>query len=117
MGPDRKKQKRGTRIETRRWSQRPVAWVMPLAYAAAYAGLFSLSSVYWFLPAGLRLASLWMSPRRDWWRLALRPRARRRAHARIDDALPRLRHGRLARHRPRPDDHQRHRRRHARAPP
>ena len=44
---------------------------MPLAYAAAYAGLFSLSSVYWFLPAGLRLAALWMSPRRDWWRLAL----------------------------------------------
>src|SRR4249919_41424 len=69
MGTDRLK--RGTRIETRRWTQRPVAWFMPLAYAAAYAGLFSLSSVYWFLPAGLRLAALWMSPRSDWWRLAL----------------------------------------------
>jgi two-component system sensor histidine kinase UhpB len=40
-------------------------------YIAAYAGLYSLSSVYWFLPAGLRLAALWMSPRRDWWLLAL----------------------------------------------
>lgn len=62
---------RGTRIETRRVSKRPVRWLLPLGYAAAYIGLYHLSSVYWFLPAGLRLAALWMSPRRDWWLLAL----------------------------------------------
>src|SRR5918993_1453363 len=62
---------RGTRIETRRRSKRPARWLLPLGYAAAYFGLYQLSSVYWFLPAGLRLAVLWMAPRRDWWLLAL----------------------------------------------
>ena len=62
---------RGTRIETRQWSHRPVRWLLPLGYALAYVGLYQVSSVYWFLPAGLRLAGLWMTPRRDWWLLAL----------------------------------------------
>ena len=46
-------------------------FLLPIAYGAAYTALVTLSSVYWFLPAGLRLAALWMSPRRDWWLLAL----------------------------------------------
>jgi two-component system sensor histidine kinase UhpB len=48
-----------------------VRWWLPIGYGAAYASLFVLSSVYWFLPAGLRLAVLWMAPRRDWWMFAL----------------------------------------------
>jgi two-component system, NarL family, sensor histidine kinase FusK len=67
----RKEPGRGVRIETRRWTHRPARWLLPVGYAAAYAALFVLSSVYWFLPAGLRIAALWMLPRRDWWLLAI----------------------------------------------
>ncbi|KGQ20234.1 Signal transduction histidine kinase, glucose-6-phosphate specific [Lysobacter dokdonensis DS-58] len=67
----RTKSERGTRIETRRAAQRPARWLLPVGYVVAYVVLFSLSSVYWFLPAGMRLAALWLSNRRDWWLLAL----------------------------------------------
>jgi two-component system sensor histidine kinase UhpB len=57
---------RGMRIETRREGERRVAWWMPPAYVAAWVALFSVSSIHWFLPAGLRLAALWLLPRRYW---------------------------------------------------
>jgi glucose-6-phosphate-specific signal transduction histidine kinase len=44
---------------------------MPPAYIVAWAALYSLSSMHWFLPAGLRLATLWMLPRRWWWAMAM----------------------------------------------
>lgn len=60
-------EKRGTRIETRRRTQRPaLRWLLPVGYVLLYVALHVASSVYWFLPAGLRLAALWMSPRRLW---------------------------------------------------
>ena len=61
----------GTAIETRRRPERRVRIGLPLAYAAGWGGLLLLSSMHWFLPAGLRLATLWFVPRRHWWRLAL----------------------------------------------
>jgi two-component system sensor histidine kinase UhpB len=39
-------------------------------YAVAWVALFLASSAYWFLPAGLRLAVLWLAPRRRWWMVA-----------------------------------------------
>ena len=42
-----------------------------MVYGLAWAGLFLLSSSHWFLPAGLRLATLWFVPREHWWRLAV----------------------------------------------
>ena len=42
-----------------------------MAYAVAWVALFFVSSGYWFLPAGLRLATLWLVPRRRWWVIAL----------------------------------------------
>jgi len=46
-----------------------LAWlaVYPLAWGALFAG----STLYWFLPAGLRLGTLWLLPRRSWWKMAL----------------------------------------------
>ncbi|BCT91129.1 hypothetical protein LYSHEL_01530 [Lysobacter helvus] len=44
---------------------------MAPAYIALWAGLYLLSSMHWFLPAGLRLAALWLMPRRWWWAIAL----------------------------------------------
>lgn len=39
----------------------PLAWVL----------LFSVSSIFWFLPAGLRFGVLWLLPRRAWWKMAI----------------------------------------------
>lgn len=33
--------------------------------------LFSVSNLFWFLPAGLRMGTLWLLPRRSWWKMAL----------------------------------------------
>lgn len=44
---------------------------MLAAYPLTWVALFAASSTYWFLPAGLRLAILWMLPRRYWWKMAL----------------------------------------------
>ena len=59
------------RIETRRRTRRRVWWLGAFTYAAAWIALFLASSAYWFLPAGLRLAVLWLVPRRHWWMIAL----------------------------------------------
>lgn len=40
-------------------------------YPLAWVVLFAGSSLYWFLPAGLRLGVLWILPRRSWWQMAV----------------------------------------------
>jgi two-component system sensor histidine kinase UhpB len=40
-------------------------------YPFAWLGLFSLSGIFWFLPAGLRLGTLWLLPRRLWAAMAV----------------------------------------------
>ena len=35
-------------------------------YPLAWLALFALSGIFWFLPAGLRLGTLWLLPRRLW---------------------------------------------------
>ncbi len=36
-----------------------------------WVALFAGSTVYWFLPAGLRMGALWLVPQRHWWKLAV----------------------------------------------
>ena len=43
---------------------------MLLAYPLVWAALYSVAFDYWFLPAGLRLAMLWLVPTRHWGWLA-----------------------------------------------
>ncbi|MGH8109840.1 MAG: MASE1 domain-containing protein [Arenimonas sp.] len=44
-----------------------MAWpLMSLVYAAIWLGLLQPSQVLWFLPAGLRLAALWVLPAKRW---------------------------------------------------
>jgi|GEM_PF-1086151 len=44
-----------------------LAWpVLSLAYASAWVFFLQPSQVLWFLPAGLRLAALWILPTRRW---------------------------------------------------
>lgn len=45
------------------WLQGPAA---ALGYALAWAGLFEISQLYWYLPAGLRFGALLLAPRRLW---------------------------------------------------
>jgi two-component system sensor histidine kinase UhpB len=59
------------RIETRRRTRRRVWWLSAFTYAVAWVLLFLASSAYWFLPAGLRLAVLWLLPRQRWWTIAV----------------------------------------------
>src|SRR5689334_13862278 len=40
-------------------------------YGIAWQALLPLSNVLWFLPAGLRLGALWVTPARQWGWLAL----------------------------------------------
>lgn len=54
------------RAPARRWE---LLWLA--MYPLAWAGLSAGSSIYWFLPAGLRLGTLWLLPRRSWWKMAL----------------------------------------------
>jgi two-component system sensor histidine kinase UhpB len=49
----------------RRWELLLLA-LYPFAWVALFAG----SSIFWFLPAGLRLGTLWLLPRRSWWKMA-----------------------------------------------
>lgn len=63
--------RRGTRIEIRRGAGRRVILLTALGYAALFVPLFLASSSLAYLPAGLRLASLWLLPRRTWWTLAV----------------------------------------------
>jgi len=41
-----------------------VIWLV--FYPFAWLGLFGISGIFWFLPAGLRLGTLWLLPRRLW---------------------------------------------------
>ena len=49
---------------------RVALWFWLALYPLAWIGLFTGSSIYWFLPAGLRLGVLWLLPRREWWKMA-----------------------------------------------
>jgi two-component system sensor histidine kinase UhpB len=51
----------------------PRRWELPwlALYPFAWVALFAGSSIFWFLPAGLRLGTLWLLPRRSWWKMAL----------------------------------------------
>lgn len=40
-------------------------------YPFAWVALFAGSNIYWFLPAGLRLGTLWLLPRQAWWKMAV----------------------------------------------
>ena len=54
-------------------SRLPRRWELPwlALYPFAWLALFAGSSIFWFLPAGLRLGTLWLLPRRSWWKMAL----------------------------------------------
>ena len=47
------------------WWRRP-ALIWLALYPLAWPGLFAISGIFWFLPAGLRLGTLWLLPRRLW---------------------------------------------------
>ena len=50
---------------SRRWELLLLA-LYPFAWMALFVG----STIFWFLPAGLRLGTLWLLPRRSWWKMA-----------------------------------------------
>ena len=54
-------------------SKLPRRWELPwlALYPFAWVALFAGSSIFWFLPAGLRLGTLWLLPRRSWWKMAV----------------------------------------------
>ena len=54
-------------------SQLPRRWELPwlALYPFAWMARFAGSSIFWFLPAGLRLGTLWLLPRRSWWKMAI----------------------------------------------
>jgi two-component system sensor histidine kinase UhpB len=54
-------------------SQLPRRWeLLWLAlYPVTWMALFAGSTIFWFLPAGLRLGTLWLLPRRSWWKMAI----------------------------------------------
>jgi glucose-6-phosphate-specific signal transduction histidine kinase len=63
---------RVTAVRRRDWTVlRNSGLLLALAYALLWLGLTSVSHVLWFLPAGLRLGSLWLIPSRRWHWLAL----------------------------------------------
>ena len=57
-------------IEAHRSPRRRLELFCLALYPLAWVGLFFSSSIYWFLPAGLRLVALWLLPRWSWWKLA-----------------------------------------------
>ena len=61
----------GNSIGTAMRSWRRAPWMIFILYPAAWPALYSLSSAYWFLPAGMRVAALWATPMRFWPGLAL----------------------------------------------
>ena len=54
----------------------------PFAWLALAAG----ASIFWYPPAGLRLGTLWLLPRRAWWAMAVLEIAARLALAWYDRA-------------------------------
>ena len=61
-----------TAARSRDWTAlRNSGLLLALAYALVWTGLVSVSHLLWFLPAGLRLGSLWLVPTRRWHWLAL----------------------------------------------
>lgn len=58
-------------IETHPPPPRRLELLLLALYPLAWVALFAGSSIYWFLPAGLRLGTLWLLPRRAWWKMAL----------------------------------------------
>lgn len=63
---------RPTAAPSRDWmALRNSGLLLALAYAVVWTGLVSVSHLLWFLPAGLRLGSLWLIPTRRWHWLAL----------------------------------------------
>src|SRR5690606_18069915 len=51
------------------WRRPAVIWL--LLYPFAWLGLFGISGMLWYLPAGLRLGTLWLLPRRMWRAMAV----------------------------------------------
>jgi glucose-6-phosphate-specific signal transduction histidine kinase len=62
---------RGPAIEARLGGLRRLEYVWLVIYPILWVGLFTVSGPFWFLPAGLRLATLWLLPRRRWLLMAL----------------------------------------------
>jgi len=63
---------RPSATQTRGWAVlRDSGLVLALAYGLTWTGLVQVSHLLWFLPAGLRLGSLWLTPTRRWHWLAL----------------------------------------------
>ena len=58
-------------IEAHRQPPRRLAAYLLALYPLAWVALFAGSNLYWFLPAGLRLGTLWMLPRKHWWKMAV----------------------------------------------
>src|SRR5690606_34529191 len=46
------------------WRRPALVWLA--LYPFAWLGLFGISGMLWYLPAGLRLGTLWLLPRRLW---------------------------------------------------
>lgn len=58
---------RPTAAPARDWTVlRNSGLLLALAYALAWTGLVTVSHLLWFLPAGLRLGALWLTPSRRW---------------------------------------------------
>jgi two-component system sensor histidine kinase UhpB len=53
-------------IETQSPPWRRAALIWLALYPPLWLGLFAISGIFWFLPAGLRLGTLWLLPRRLW---------------------------------------------------
>jgi len=51
------------------WRRPESIWLA--LYPFALVVLFTYSGNHWFLPAGLRLGTLWLLPRRSWWAMAV----------------------------------------------
>ena len=49
---------------------RATPWLLLALYALAWSALYAGSTIFWFLPAGLRLGVLWVLPRGAWWKMA-----------------------------------------------
>lgn len=61
-----------TAAQARDWTAlRDSGLLLALAYGLAWIALVSISHLLWFLPAGLRLGALWLTPSRRWHWLAL----------------------------------------------
>lgn len=57
--------------QSRAWMRGATLPVVVLGYLALWVLSFQVSTVYWFLPAGLRLSALWLTASRRWGWFAL----------------------------------------------